>query len=481
MSKTSIYLLATALALTALVLPVTQGAREQPQGVLAQPQMPAFDMDPLPPELEDPAFDRHIDWRAVGRAYAAFDPVQLTEVACQLRAAERVLHRSHRVVSAEYLFSDAVEAAGRKRDLAVLARLEEAAQAWGREDLQARAAAARLAATSRAVPRAPEISLEGLAPQVVALIRGLQVGIDSATLLGDQEALQEYQHRIRVSDQLPSRAREALFKAGTTALDTVPVKSSPTSQALRSLTAASRDLTPADYVSGRTSWLHPHGYFEEIDRKVWVERQNTTTHRLRESARTRLYVELVDSRRHVSVRLYNMKAVWRPTAEKSWRPLCTGHWEDPALVPLNEMKLPDIHGAVELTARRDFPHLGKRFEVLGPATRRYNCIAWSLNVTDKWVWPGNRVSDFDRLNGQHGYHRSAGLDFRRHAFQDKIVLYGKKHSGGVEATHQARQLADGSWSSKLGALPLIRHLKPEDIDGAVYGLPEAVYVRQHGH
>ena len=36
--------------------------------------------------------------------------------------------------------------------------------------------------------------------------------------------------------------------------------------------------------------------------------------------------------------------------------------------------------------------------------------------------------------------------------------------GVVEPTHAARQLVDGSWSSKLGRLPLIRHLEPHDLD-----------------
>ena len=62
---------------------------------------------------------------------------------------------------------------------------------------------------------------------------------------------------------------------------------------------------------------------------------------------------------------------------------------------------------------------------------------------------------------------------------DKLVLYGKKKAGGgIEVTHIARQLADGSWSSKLGSLPLIRHLRPDDVAGPTYGVPYVVYVRK---
>src|SRR5262245_24545923 len=59
-----------------------------------------------------------------------------------------------------------------------------------------------------------------------------------------------------------------------------------------------------------------------------------------------------------------------------------------------------------------FPHLKGNYEVLSPATPNYNCIAWSLGITTKWVWPGDRVADFDQLNARFGYSRVQGLDFR---------------------------------------------------------------------
>ena len=36
-------------------------------------------------------------------------------------------------------------------------------------------------------------------------------------------------------------------------------------------------------------------------------------------------------------------------------------------------------------------------------------------------------------------------------------------------THVARQLADGQWTSKLGALELITHPTPETLSGGIYG------------
>jgi type VI secretion system secreted protein VgrG len=147
--------------------------------------------------------------------------------------------------------------------------------------------------------------------------------------------------------------------------------------------------------------------------------------------------------------------------------------------PLDESRNPTERAVIESPAdRKDFPHLGRHFEVMGPATPQYNCIAWSLGVTDQWVWPGDKVADFDQLYGKKGYKRQKGLDLRRQSGVEKVVLYGKvRKDGSIQATHAARQLSDGTWSSKLGQQPLIRHLQPDDLDGSAYGKPVAVYTR----
>lgn len=456
---------------------------ERPEGTGAAivTAIPPVETDPLPAELEDSDFNRFFDWRELGRVYATLEPARLTDLAIKLGNAERVLKRPHKAVPASRLFADAVEVASRQRDLETLGRLEATARAWGLPELQAGAATARQAAAARGSPRALPAPVDGATPDAVTLIRAFQTGIESASVLGDRDALEEYEQRIVVATRLPLASREALLRQISTALKGVPEASDVTARVLRDLTTASRVLTAAEYVAGRTAWLSPHSYFEETDPKVWFERQNTSQRQLRENARTRTYVELYDRARDRYVRLYNMKVFERLGSEQQWRVLWRGNWEDPVLLPLDQMKLPDIRGVVDRDSFRSFPYLGKRYEVLGPATRRYNCIAWSLHITDRWVWPGDRVSDFDRLNGRYGYRRLDKLDYVRRPFIDRIVLYGHRTQGRIQATHQARQLADSSWSSKLGGLPLIRHLKPEDVDGNVYGIPVAVYTRTRQH
>lgn len=69
------------------------------------------------------------------------------------------------------------------------------------------------------------------------------------------------------------------------------------------------------------------------------------------------------------------------------------------------------------------------------------------------------------------------LDFSLQRGVDKIVLYGKISHGRIVVTHQARQLRDGTWSSKLGKMALICHATPDALNGLSYGRPLAVYYR----
>ena len=132
--------------------------------------------------------------------------------------------------------------------------------------------------------------------------------------------------------------------------------------------------------------------------------------------------------------------------------------------------------------RSGFPRLMEtNFELLAPGTDRFNCIAWSAGITDRWVWPGANVVDFDKLYAEHGYRRLADPDYSVQPGVEKVVLYAKvTKDGSLTATHAARQEAAGTWSSKLGQCPLIRHQTPEDLVGPAYGLPIAVYIRVRG-
>lgn len=141
---------------------------------------------------------------------------------------------------------------------------------------------------------------------------------------------------------------------------------------------------------------------------------------------------------------------------------------------------PQIHAA--------FPRMKVAdIEVLAPSTKKYNCIAHSLEVK-YWVNPetgddANPLAKMDGMYAKLGYVRQDGLNFAKENGVEKVVVYATlKNDGSIHnVTHAARQDTDGTWTSKLGALSLIRHRTPEVLRGPTYGAPVAVYVRKVHH
>jgi type VI secretion system secreted protein VgrG len=122
--------------------------------------------------------------------------------------------------------------------------------------------------------------------------------------------------------------------------------------------------------------------------------------------------------------------------------------------------------------------------VIAGASKTYNCISWSLGVTDHWVNPETGpayapLSRMDRMYAELGYYREHDLNWRVEPGLEKVVLYATLNADGTikEVTHAAHEEADGTFTSKLGQLPVIRHDTPGALKGPTYGLPVAVYVR----
>lgn len=125
-----------------------------------------------------------------------------------------------------------------------------------------------------------------------------------------------------------------------------------------------------------------------------------------------------------------------------------------------------------------FPRLrGAAYRITSPASDVYNCIAWAAGDTEHWWWPGDPALTYWPL----GASRLETLAAFRDAFAtldyvvceqadleagfEKIALFA---DGDGTPTHAARQLRDGTWTSKLGMSEDIQHA-PTDLAGAVYG------------
>ena len=118
----------------------------------------------------------------------------------------------------------------------------------------------------------------------------------------------------------------------------------------------------------------------------------------------------------------------------------------------------------------------------------YNCIAYAAKKQDEWwdpfsigngyYWPDGlernaEVETFVKLYTiTGGYTKCDSPDFE--AGFEKIALYTGE-DGTV--THAARQLADGTWTSKLGDWEDISHKTLEGLAGKAYGKPICYLVR----
>ncbi len=126
-----------------------------------------------------------------------------------------------------------------------------------------------------------------------------------------------------------------------------------------------------------------------------------------------------------------------------------------------------------------FPHLtANGVAETAPPDARYNCIAWAAGRVDAWWWPdadgdafwpataprAETVAAFVAAFTALGFDSCAAGDHE--PGWEKIALYAVD---GVP-THAARQLSDGSWTSKLGRGPVVSHNTPHGVEGPVYGL-----------
>lgn len=127
------------------------------------------------------------------------------------------------------------------------------------------------------------------------------------------------------------------------------------------------------------------------------------------------------------------------------------------------------------------------FSLTSPCDEYYNCIAWALELSDKWVWPlepedymddditedvlywpdslpfTDEIDNFLALFEQFGYRRCQ--DASQEDGLKKIALYAK----AGHCTHAARQLTSGFWTSKMGPLNDIQHGSPEVLEGDFFG------------
>ena len=131
-----------------------------------------------------------------------------------------------------------------------------------------------------------------------------------------------------------------------------------------------------------------------------------------------------------------------------------------------------------MALHRLFPRLSALpHRLTSRSSAAYNCFAWAAGIDDCWwepdplgdnYWPSNAPCErtleaIVETYGTIGFGVCETSDLNPDF--EKIAIYSKDG----EATHAARQLPNGSWTSKLGPLEDIEHTL-EGLEGAEYGV-----------
>ncbi|HEV2804457.1 MAG TPA: hypothetical protein VGW57_05925 [Chthoniobacterales bacterium] len=112
-----------------------------------------------------------------------------------------------------------------------------------------------------------------------------------------------------------------------------------------------------------------------------------------------------------------------------------------------------------------FPNLNVDAAVVtGEATPVYNCISWTVGVTDRWLWPGGTMVNFDTFYRGFGFVRGANGPVAAWGRSTTDMTHGSVSGPG----HGPR------WESKCGASLRIQHGLNELVSNA-YGHVLAFY------
>lgn len=127
-----------------------------------------------------------------------------------------------------------------------------------------------------------------------------------------------------------------------------------------------------------------------------------------------------------------------------------------------------------------FPNLSpQNHRVTSNADRVYNCLAWAVHYTDRWLdadapygyWPNDvprrlTLNNLTTVYTNEGFERCDSSDAE--PGYEKIAIYADRRGLPL---HAARQLDSGKWTSKMGGHVDIEHETLEALEGLKYGTP----------
>lgn len=130
------------------------------------------------------------------------------------------------------------------------------------------------------------------------------------------------------------------------------------------------------------------------------------------------------------------------------------------------MALPrKLTASEKTTFLASFPLLDVDFTIVtDEPTGNYNCISWTVGVTNYWHWPGSTLTDFDNFYAQFNLVRKT---------KGPVAAWGFSNSGMTHGCISGPTHGP-CWESKCGSLARIQHCLNE-LNGPAYGHVIAYY------
>ncbi len=136
------------------------------------------------------------------------------------------------------------------------------------------------------------------------------------------------------------------------------------------------------------------------------------------------------------------------------------------------------------TYMEDFPHL--EVSMVSGFNNGYNCIAWSVGITDRWGWTEidtnydgtSSLAEFIRFYAKHGFTPTSSEN------EADVALFALKQGEGYKVTHAAKRNSKypnrDIWTSKMGQGGIIEHRGLSVFRNSPYGLPIVLFRKENG-
>jgi Ca-activated chloride channel family protein len=193
----------------------------------------------------DPAFASRVDLSDIWRALARFDASALVDATLELNQAEQTLGRSHASgLTADRLFTAALETSMLTSDTASLQRLFEASEKLNKPQWLARARAARALGQESRSDTTPTMDVATLSVESVAKFRDLLHRLLQSQLLRDTKRTEALALEVSGDEVMTIEQREILQRRVEDSRDSADVQLTTGDATLQSLVRRSRSPLP---------------------------------------------------------------------------------------------------------------------------------------------------------------------------------------------------------------------------------------------